>query len=288
VREHDDYSKIDFILNQTLPQAIIIGTAKCGTSTLREFIGAHPDVGITHNEIQFFDIYYERGLEWYRKQMPYTRRSQMTIEKTPDYYKNALVPARVYKMNPNIKLIVSVRDPVIRAVSHYVHLKTEAWFDFVNHTLYANMTDSQRFAHLIYANNNKSRRLRRDYEILSQGFYYRHLQSWLEYFSIEQFVFLDGDKLKKDPIVVIEKLQSFLGLRPFLKREHFVKNASKSTRGGLSCVVNPLKKVKCMGSDKGRKHPYINESILNDLRGLYRCDSKKFFNLIGEKPWWPI
>lgn len=49
--------------------------------------------------------------------MPFTGPDQVTLEKSPAYFVGKLVPARVHKMNPRIKLIVVVRNPITRAVS---------------------------------------------------------------------------------------------------------------------------------------------------------------------------
>jgi hypothetical protein len=51
--------------------------------------------------------------------MPVSSDKQITIEKTPKYFIDKDAPERVYKMNPNIKLIIVLRDPVIRAISEY-------------------------------------------------------------------------------------------------------------------------------------------------------------------------
>lgn len=78
------------------------------------------------NEVHFFDndINYMKGLDWYRSQMPKTRpeNSEISIEKTPKYFHSRLVPERIHKMNPNIKLILVVRDPVVRLMSDYAQL----------------------------------------------------------------------------------------------------------------------------------------------------------------------
>ena len=57
----------------------------------------------------------------------------------------------------------------------------------------------------------------------------------------------------------MEKLQSFLGLETLLRKEHFVFNQVK----GFFCLKHPItSEIKCMGNDKGRSHPKINEANL--------------------------
>lgn len=71
-----------------LPQAIIMGVRKCGTRALLEMLYLHPMVQKAAGEVHFFDRdeNYNKGLEWYRMQMPHSYHGQITIEKSPSYF----------------------------------------------------------------------------------------------------------------------------------------------------------------------------------------------------------
>ncbi|KAF7388905.1 hypothetical protein HZH66_010042 [Vespula vulgaris] len=71
-----------------LPQAIIIGVRKCGTRALLEMLYLHPQIQKASGEVHFFDRddNYGKGLEWYRRKMPYSFKGQITIEKSPSYF----------------------------------------------------------------------------------------------------------------------------------------------------------------------------------------------------------
>lgn len=71
-----------------LPQAIIMGVRKCGTRALLEMLYLHPMVQKASGEVHFFDRdeNYNKGLEWYRMQMPHSYPGQITIEKSPSYF----------------------------------------------------------------------------------------------------------------------------------------------------------------------------------------------------------
>ena len=73
-------------LQRRLPQCIIVGAMKCGTRALIDYLALHPGVVTTPWEINYFDHYFDRGLEWYRSQFPLSRHNQTTIEKTPGYF----------------------------------------------------------------------------------------------------------------------------------------------------------------------------------------------------------
>lgn len=49
--------------------------------------------------------------------MPFTTKDQLTIEKSPAYFVSKQVPKRVYDLNPKMKLILVVRNPITRAIS---------------------------------------------------------------------------------------------------------------------------------------------------------------------------
>lgn len=111
-----------------LPQALIVGVRKCGTRALLEMLFLHPRIQKAAGEVHFFDRdeNYARGLDWYRKKMPYSFRGQITIEKSPSYFVTPEVPERVRAMNASIKLMMIVRDPVTRAISDYTQLRSHA------------------------------------------------------------------------------------------------------------------------------------------------------------------
>jgi hypothetical protein len=134
--------------------------------------------------------------------------------------------------------------------------------------------------------NSSSRTIRANWAIVRNGLYYQHIKNWLEYFPLDQFLFINGEQLIREPSIEIDKLQSFLNLKPVIKKEHFVHNRRK----GFACIIKPIdsKQVKCLSDQKGRKHPVIDTTILNDLKDFYRPTNQKLFNLINEKPWWPI
>ncbi|KAK2190723.1 hypothetical protein NP493_73g05081 [Ridgeia piscesae] len=109
-----------------LPQCIIIGVMKCGTSALISFMNLHPDVATAPGESNYFNNYYNRTLEWYRSQMPLSRANQTTMSKTANYFEKYEVIDRIYAMDPNVKIILVVRDPVYIYRSSYA-LHIEHW-----------------------------------------------------------------------------------------------------------------------------------------------------------------
>ena len=103
-----------------LPKVLIIGVAKSGTNALEWFLQLHAQIRITALEPNFFNLHYKKGLDWYCRKMPCTRDHVMVMERTPSYYAD-LVQKKVYDFDKNMKLLLIVRDPVDRMISHLVN-----------------------------------------------------------------------------------------------------------------------------------------------------------------------
>jgi hypothetical protein len=207
--------------------------------------------------------------------MPLDYDYKLTYEKTP-FFANETVPELVYKFNSSIKLIVLVREPVTRAVSAYTH-----------ETLNMRIKNSKKnFTTISFEEYVFGKRDEFTSNILRRGRYIESYKRWLEYFPKEQILVLDGENFIKNPYDEIIKMERFLGLKPFFKKENFIYDESK----GFFCLRKDLKSMEldCMGENKGRDHPSVSESSLVKLRNYFAPYDKAFFEFIGEKPFWKI
>ena len=114
-----------------LPNLLIIGAPKCGTTSLHEYLALHPDVWMSRNkELKFFtrDDWRDR-VEWYEAQFPDPAAARG--ESTPGYSMYPFLPSvaeRAHELIPEARLIYVVRDPIQRAVANFVefvHLRYE-------------------------------------------------------------------------------------------------------------------------------------------------------------------
>ena len=94
------------------------------------FLNIHPSIRKPHGEVHFFNVEedYQKGVEYYRKSMPYTTPEETTIEKSPNYLECPECAQRIHEFNSSIKLILIVRDPTDRLVSEYLHHKARHRF----------------------------------------------------------------------------------------------------------------------------------------------------------------
>src|SRR5262249_23883612 len=104
------------------PSFLGLGAQKCASTWLHRIVAEHPQVAMpTVKELDFFSNHYDRGYRWYESQFPAVDGDMRTGEVSPSYFHDIRVPARVRAYAPEMKLIVTLRDPVERALSNHRH-----------------------------------------------------------------------------------------------------------------------------------------------------------------------
>jgi hypothetical protein len=198
-----------------LPDAVIIGAQKCGTTSLYHYLLYHPAVvRPTKKEVHYFDNNYARGLKWYR--LHFSRRhGRLNFESSPYYLFHPKVPERLAATVPHAKLIVMLRDPVARAYSHYWHEKRLGH----EHLSFADAIEAEdeRLA-------GESTRLSEDdgyrsynhehYSYVERGRYVEQIERWFQFFARNQFLFVDSERFFVSPAREMARVTAFLGLSP--------------------------------------------------------------------------
>ena len=106
-----------------LPDFLLVGTQRGGTTSLFRALAAHPDVAQPnfHKGVHYFDVNYARGDAWYRAHFPLRRGSRRAFESAGYYMHHPLAPERIAADLPGVKLLALLRDPVERAYSAHKH-----------------------------------------------------------------------------------------------------------------------------------------------------------------------
>ena len=103
-----------------LPNFLIIGVAKAGTTALSEQLGLHPQVFMAaEKEVHYFDDHFDKGVAWYRSRFDKARGKVAVGEASPTYIYDDKAIERMAELLPDAKLIVVLRNPIDRAYSHY-------------------------------------------------------------------------------------------------------------------------------------------------------------------------
>jgi hypothetical protein len=103
-----------------LPDFLVVGAMRSGTTSLARWLGAHPEVFVSpRKEVHYFDLNYERGPGWYASHFADAGDAKAAGEATPVYMYRPEVPGRIAGLLPSARLVVVLRHPVDRAWSHY-------------------------------------------------------------------------------------------------------------------------------------------------------------------------
>ncbi len=220
---------------RVLPDFLLVGAAKCGTTSLFDWICAHPFVarpstnGRPRKELLFFDYNFHRGADWYRQHFPLESerrgfedehgRRLLTGEATASYLTGYWVPGRVRQVVPDVKLIVTLRNPVDRAYSAFQMSRRERLEECESFEEALSL-EPERLA-------GELERTRSDprynpplppplgyWSYLHRSRYADHVARWLELFRREQILFLRFEDLVADPLGELDRIYGFLGLPP--------------------------------------------------------------------------
>ncbi len=190
----NEKASADSVSTSRMPDFLIIGAAKSGTTTLYQYLLRHPGVQMPDlKEPEFFsrnDVY-ARGKDWYGHLFDEASQDQICGEASTTYSRwphTADAAARIAKALPDVKLIYLMRDPVKRAYSHYAH----------HMRLGVTCTFEQA--------------LERSDEYVDCGLYMMQLNRYLRYFSRENILCLLTDDLHRNPGKVLNDVQAFLNL----------------------------------------------------------------------------
>jgi hypothetical protein len=220
---------------RALPDVIIIGCQKCGTTSLFHYLSQHPQlVPSFRKEVHYFDggldpsvDNYAKGEAWYRSNFPLQRQltaGQKVYEASPLYMFNPLAPQRIHALLPRARLIALIRNPTERAISHYFHTKRRDKEDLP--ILEAFLREQERLEPVIKSGDYKSEVfMHKSYQ--SRGLYLGQLQRYLEYFSRDQILILTSEELFESPASCLKKLFDFIAVdADFTVRDVAAKNVA--------------------------------------------------------------
>ncbi|KAK3711017.1 hypothetical protein RRG08_009606 [Elysia crispata] len=270
-----------------LPDFIVVGPQKTGTTALYSFLSRHSSVTSnkpslkTFEEIQFFNSNnYYLGLDWYMDFFPQRKKPNDTIlfEKSANYFDSEVVPRRVSALVPRAKIVVLLMNPAKRALSWYYHMRYHKDPTALNTS----------FHDIITAGEDAPSKVKRlQSRCLAPGLYAQHLVRWLDYFPAKQIHIVHSDELKNDPVSVMENLQKFLHVEPQINYARYLRYDPVK---GFYCVVLDSGQTECLGKSKGHKYPPMDKASERHLRRYYKKHNTNLSKLLAsfnsEVPEW--
>lgn len=209
---------------RVLPDYLIIGAERCGTTSLHNYLSKHPFVvPPARKDIHFFNLNYGRGANWYRTHFPtrsykqYSTRIRgkgfATGDVTPSYLFHPHAPRRVREILPRVKLLVLFRNPVERAFSHYQMALRDGYETLPFEEAIEKEEERLRGElEKMLEDDRYYSAPRHLYSYLSRGLYVDQLTTWMNFFPREQILVLKSEELYRDPAGVLRRTQEFLGL----------------------------------------------------------------------------
>jgi hypothetical protein len=264
--------------HRVLPDVLVIGGQRCGTSSLYKYLGRHPNiVPSLRKEVDYLTFEYWRGEDWYRGHFPLTTRRALaaragrafvTFEATPDYLFDPRAPVRAKELLPEAKLIALLRNPAERAVSQYHHNRR------LEHEpldlLEALQAEGERLdgemERLEADPRYRALPLRR-YAYVGRGLYAEQLARWLEVYPREQLLVVRFDALIQQPVETLARIQEFIGVPGWQPPEF--RNHSY-TASGTSSYAPPSDEVY---EFLARRFSEPNERLVEMLGEEYRWEA---------------
>jgi hypothetical protein len=252
-----------------LPDFIIIGAARSGTTHLLGQLHAHPNVLDCPAETHFFDTHrYTYGLGWYRLRFPTNKARReaygsglhpvLTGESSPSYLAHPNVPARVARGVPGAKLLVLLRDPAMRAASHW------AW-------CLRQCGENRSFREAVEAEIGppgdtagiripKDKRVN-DPLVVRRGIYQPQLERWRTHFPDDQLMVIQSERWFRDPPGIMAEVCDYLGI---------------PSRDRLPRVMR----------NRNKPHEPFDEDVLARLREFYRPYNEELADYLGMELDW--
>jgi len=247
---------------RALPDAVILGAQKSGTTSLHYYLVQHPQViEPQRKEVHFFDVNFERGEAWYRAHFGLEDEPGLNLDSSPYYLFHPAVPQRLHALLPDARLIVLLRDPVRRAYSHYWHERGKgreqlSFEEAISAEPERLGTEAARLAdgslERSYAHQH--------YSYLARGRYAEQLERWFAVFPRAQFLVLRFEDLVQGPLATLNATLGCLGLPPL-----------------ESVNLEPR---------NTRRYPPLAEATAAQLRSEFEPHNRRLEALLGQKMGW--
>ena len=186
----------------TLPNFLVIGAIRSGTTWFDVQLRSHPDIYLPkrRKEVHFFSTHYDRGLSWYKQFFPPVHNASQYKaigEITPAYIYNPEAPCRIHACIPDCKLIAILRNPAERTYSEY-GLRVR------------NRAIQQPFSSF----------LEQERDAYERGFYTQQLERYLRYFPRHHMLVLIFERVIHEPQRALTQVAEFLQVEADLFNQH--------------------------------------------------------------------
>lgn len=170
-----------------------IGAQKSATTWIYKMLDAHSNTCMAHSkEIHYFSRHFNKSADWYESKFSHCNDGSLIRgEISTSYLSDKKAPKRIHEYNSDMKIIVSLRNPVDRAISHINHLHSKKK---ISHSTSLKIV------------------LRKYPEVIENGLYGKYLEKYLDIFPQEQVLIIKFKDIKNNPKTVIHRIYKFLNI----------------------------------------------------------------------------
>ena len=235
-----------------LPNLVVIGAQKCGTSVLHYYLGLHPEVSMSKpKELNFFieERNWPRGIDWYKAH--FDAEAKLRGEASPNYTaypQHDGVPERMHSVLPDAKLIYMIRDPLERIAAHWVHN-------------YAKRREKGTLAETLTHPNTS---------YVTRSMYAMQLERFLVHYPKERVLVFQQSELRLERMETLRRIFAFLGVDRDFRHPRFEQERHQTS--GKTRATRLAVKLEKMGrSRRGRMIPANFWLVLDDRLPLRRA-----------------
>jgi hypothetical protein len=265
-----------------LPNFLICGTQKSGTTSLYNLLVQHPEIGMSDiKEIHFFDVdsKFHKGISWYEQFFENCKGKKAIGEATPHYYRLKYVPERVKAALGEIKLIFLLRNPIDRAWSNY-------------HFNIGRGAELRSFTEAIETDDGWHR-------YIEKGFYFKFIKKWLQHFSRDSLKIVIFEEMISESLRVLNQIASFLDVNEEFSEYTSVRSnptsipRNKAIQFAMYCYASlrlykllpEAGKVLMRNSLKGKLmrfgYPEMEPKVREHLHALFGSENSQLESFIG-------
>ena len=199
---------------------VAVGPFKTGTSWIHDYLLNYQQVALPTKvkETFFFDRKFERGLDWYYSHFTSIEENKMVGEIAPSYFHSLEATQRIQELNPQCKILVTLREPVSRLFSFYSHMNQRG-----------ELKPGTSFAQAL--SNKKI--------LLNTSLYYSHLSRWIEVFGRENVKVIFFEKLKQSPELFAEEILNKLDI----EKENITYDLSRKVNASQAPINHRISKL---------------------------------------------
>lgn len=198
-------------MNNIRVNFIGVGGQKCASTWIYDILSDHPEVCLSQDkELDFFSNYWDRGYAWYMGKFDHDRASAAVAvgEVSPSYLSDTDSAERAAKYNKDMKVIVTLRNPVARAYSNHKHNIRQGFVPGEDLSFEKSLTENPTY--------------------IDHGYYGKYLENWLRHFPKHQVQVIFFEDIVGDPEGVATSVYGFLGVSEGFVSRNLRKKSNES------------------------------------------------------------